>query len=124
MKKNLILFVFATFLALVYGCGSSPSPSQVVKNFYDFGNKGEYSKAENCFSKELLNSVKIFNGTKTFIDMRTKKGTVKECKVLTEKIRGEGATVSIEVDFVDGTSQKDDIEMIKEDGVWKIALKG
>ena len=87
-------------------------------------NKGEYSEAEKYLSLETIAAVKgigaLSGGTKGIWDKNTRNGTIEKIDILSEEIRGEGATVLIKIHFKDGKTKDSTEQLIKENGDWKL----
>jgi len=131
MMKRIILLILSllSVVALVIGCGSAKdeTPSAVVIAAYTAGNEGRYSETEKYLSSELLQVTKgelgsLFGGLKVLWDVATNDGTIQAIEIVEEKVRGEGAVVTFKLYFKDGSMRDDYEALIKEDGVWKIAM--
>lgn len=100
------------------------SPSATVRGAYEACNAGKYSEAEPLMSKDLIASAASLGGVKTLCDINTRNGAIKDIAINGEEIRGEGATVKVTFTFNDGSKVSDfQAPLIKEGGVWKVALK-
>jgi hypothetical protein len=110
------------------GCGNANSPSAVVKAFYMAANDGKYSEAEDMLTKEAKDAVngplgQMSGGFKGICDKNTKKGTISSVDVVSEDIRGEGASVTVTIHFKDGSEKKDDKNgLIRRDGKWQVTI--
>jgi hypothetical protein len=121
--------IIASGLVLVfgYGCGVlQESPSSVVKEFFALANEGKYTDAEKLLSTEFkgaLNGVigQMTGGIKGLCDDVTKNGTLTRVEVVSEEVRGEGATVIAKLHFKDGSTKEDKTALRKENGKWRIA---
>jgi hypothetical protein len=126
MKKTISLFVVSILLgALVISCGSSPStPEDVAKEFISRVEKGS-SSALDLFSPELVQMIgkeKLQKAIEEQSEKMKSKGGVKSVDVTDVKIEGEEATMNVITNFNDGTSEKEDMKMIKKDNNWLITL--
>ncbi len=108
-------------------CGSfHKSPSEVVKSVYAACNDGKYSEAEKYLSKDMTALVHgslgaSQGGMKRACDESTRDGKMTRVEILSERIRGDGATVMARIHFQDGsTKEEDKTELVKEEGAWKI----
>jgi hypothetical protein len=112
------------------GCGITileKSPAEVVKSAYTAGNQGRYSEAESYLSTEAEAAVKsqlgaMGGGVKGVWDHNTRNGTIDRIEILSEEVRGEGATVHFRLHFKDGNTKEDGEPLIKEKGHWKITI--
>ncbi len=125
MKKRRMRAVVLFFLMLsIVGCGLfNPGPSQVVKNFFQYVEKGEVENATKLFSKQ---SAQTF-GSKLSSMMAFQVGTIKRKGGITsidtkENITGDVAKVTYKVTFRDTTTEDGTFDLIKEDGAWKIQV--
>jgi len=128
MKKILLVGVLAlmTFLA---ACSSAKhrSPSEVIEAAYVAANEGRYSETEKYLSSDALEVTKgelgqLAGGLRLVWDIATKDGTIDRIEITEETIRGEGAIVKFRLHFKDGSTRDDYEPLIKEGGVWKIAI--
>lgn len=109
--------------------GSSPfqkSPGDVVKAFYSDANEGKYSEAKALFSTDgtkLLESdmAQLAGGLKGICDKETRNGTISRVDIVSEDIRGEGATVTANITFKDGSRMEGDkTALVLDGGSWKL----
>jgi hypothetical protein len=121
MTKKLSLLVIGAFLLIA--CSGS-GPGATVKNFYQLVEKGEVNEAMELMTpgiKEMMQAMggpALFGeGTKEFKD----KGGIKKIKILKEEINGDVAEVEVEVEFGNGTNEKQTMNLTKVDGKWKIS---
>lgn len=97
--------------------------------FYSACNDGKYSEAEKYLAPETQEFLKgglgIFaGGLQGYCGLQTKNGELQKIEILTEVVRGEGATVYYKFHCSDGTSKEYGDKMIKKDGSWKIGPGG
>ena len=126
MKNIVSLFVVSILLgALVISCGSSPStPEDVAKEFMSRVEKGS-SSALDLFSPELVQMIGKEKLQKAIEEQSAeikKKGGIKSVEVTDLKIEGEEATMNVVTNFNDGSSETEDMKMIKKDGDWLITI--
>jgi len=102
------------------------SPGDIVKAYYAAANEGRYSDVRALFSeggKKLLDSdlAQLAGGIKGICDKDTKNGTVTKVEIVSQSIRGEGATVIANVFYKDGSTKSNDTSpLILENGSWKL----
>lgn len=126
MKNVISLFAVMILLgALVISCGSSPStPEDVAKEFMSRVEKGS-SSALDFFSPELIQMIGKEKLQKSIEEQSVeikKKGGIKSVEVTDLKIEGEEATMNVITNFNDGSSETEDMKMIKKDGDWLITI--
>jgi len=112
---------------IMISCSSVNSPEDTVKQFYQYLNKGEYSKAKQLYTIEAKQMVEgqfmaMGGGFSKWADAETKNGAVKEIKIAGSQIRGEGASVQYEIVYVNGETKRKSVSLTKENGSWKIGL--
>jgi len=104
----------------------SDSPAQVVKAFYMEYNEGKYSEVDRLLSADVSRAVhgplaQARGGFKGLCDFNTRNGTITRIDVISEEIRGEGATVIVRIRFRDGSVKENDRNLlIRENGGWKL----
>jgi len=126
MKNVISLFAVMILLgALVISCGSSPStPEDVAKEFMSRVEKGS-SSALDLFSPELVQMIGKEKLQKSIEEQSAeikKKGGIKSVEVTDLKIEGEEATMNVITNFNDGSSETEDMKMVKKDGDWLITI--
>ena len=109
------------------GCSESRSPESTVRAFYKHLNAAEYSKAKELHSSEARQLVDgqlmaLGGGFAAWGENKTKGGTLKEVRVVEASARGEGATVTYELVFKDGTSKRQTVSLTREKGSWLMGL--
>jgi hypothetical protein len=103
------------------------SPSSVVKKLFETCNAGEYSKAKDLYTTSLQKTIDgelgaMAGGMKGLCDSSTRNGTMTSIEIKSEEKRGEGAIVVANIHFKDNsTNEGDQTELIKENGVWRVA---
>lgn len=110
-----ILFPISLILVLA-SCGNSLTPSDVVREFYDLASRGEVQKAREHVSHEVIAGYEGWG--KSVTEEIKKQGSNGGIEIKTESIKGEIATVEIGVD-----GKEETVNLIKEDGAWKIGFK-
>ncbi|MCK4385899.1 MAG: DUF4878 domain-containing protein [candidate division Zixibacteria bacterium] len=122
MRKSIYIccFILFTLMVLFSGCSKigQKSPSETVKAFYISANEGKYSECKKYFTSPIWDEFGSY--WKNIVDGASHSGTIERIEILKEEIRGEGARVYFVISFKDGSTHKDDVSLIKEDGVWKI----
>jgi hypothetical protein len=120
-------------MSLISCKGGSPlqkSPGEVVQAYNIACNEGKYSDVKVLFSEDVQKMIagdmgQLAGGIKGVCDKDTRDGTVTKVDIVSQDIRGEGATVIATIFFKDGTKKNDDkTVLIKENGAWRITAGG
>lgn len=113
----------AALAAILVGCGGG-SPDSVAVDFLSNVRDGKFDAAAKCASKKaaplisMMSAMGSLGGSNDVL--KEMKGTT--FKVLETKVDGDKATVKIEA-FKNGKSEKaEDIQLVKEDGAWKVDI--
>ena len=91
-------------------------------------NDGQYSKVDDLLSadsKKLMHGDlgAMVGGLKGACENASHNGMITSVDVKSEAVRGEGATVIVDIHFKDNTTKQDDrTDLILESGSWKILL--
>ena len=125
MQKTRIraVVLFILMLSMV-GCSLfNPGPSQVVKNFFQYVEKGDVENAAKLFSKQ---SAQTF-GSKLSSIMAYQVSTIKSKGGIMsidtqETITGDVAKVTYKVTFNNTATEDGSFDLIKENGEWKIQV--
>jgi hypothetical protein len=127
--KRVILVGILVMAASLVACNSARqrTPSEVVIAAYMAANAGLYSETEKYISAEALQIMKgelsaLIGGLKSLWDFATNYGTIERIEITEETIRGEGALVLFRLYFEDGSMRDDYESLIRERGVWKLAI--
>ena len=121
-----LLLLCALFTSCKNASPFQKSPGDVVKAYNLACNEGRYSDVKALFSeggKKLLDSdlAQLAGGIKGICDKDTQNGTVTKVDIVSQNIRGEGATVIANIFYKDGSTRNNDkTSLILENGSWKI----
>jgi hypothetical protein len=125
MKTRIVLSLLAIVLVFsMTGCSSS-SPSSVVKNFYKYTINEEYEKAASLFSQSAIDQfgiAKIEMIIQQQNEILMSMGGIQNFEVVDETIIEDNAMVQVKITFADGQEETDTVNLVKEDGKWKIDL--
>ena len=120
-----LTLITASSLAF-YGCFKS-GPGKTVEKFYSAIEKGEIDNAIGFMSSSTTSTfgedkMRLFmnEGVK---QIKEKQG-IKSIKIDSEEITGDTATVNYTITYGDETTENDTLDLIKEEGQWKIAISG
>lgn len=107
--------------------GLAKTPSAVLQSMYAACNAGRYSEIDGILTADLLamtkgTMVQMAGGIKGICDIMTRNGTLDKVEVLNEETRGEGATVTANLHFKDGTVQRNEVtQLVREEAVWRVS---
>lgn len=119
-----IWVVLVILAILLVGC-SSAGPGKTVEKFFTAVEDGEIEEAMSYLSSstvQLLGAEKwqaaLIEGSQEMAS----EGGIKSIETFDENIHGDIATVSMTLTMADGSQETETIDLIKEDGDWKIRL--
>lgn len=121
MKK--LLGALAVALCLV-GCGKGPDKAAL--NFFEALRDSDFTKAAEYAAKDTKPMINMMAAMAT--DPKFKESNEAnelkgvEFKVLETKVDGDTAKVKMEAKK-DGKAEAQDIDLVKEDGEWKVKMK-
>lgn len=108
------------------GCSSDSSPGGAIESFYRHMSAGEINAAWQMFSSDARAIAKNFGGKSVLAekakDMQ-KKGGIKDIQVQEEKEKGDMANVRVVIVWGNNEKEERSETLIKEDGVWRLAMK-
>lgn len=117
----------ALSILFVAACDSivDKSPAETVAAAYMAANEGRYSEAKEYLSSAVIKVAEgdlgaLAGGLRGMWDEITRNGTIREIEVLSEEVRGEGATVRFKIHYEDGRTKNEDEPLVQEDGQWKL----
>ena len=112
MKRMVIL---AGLLCVVFiaGCGGGGGPSSAAKKFYSAVEKGDTKAMEGVATADVMAVMEWALAMAS--EQITEKGKITKT---TEKIDGDKAVVTLT--FSNGETE--DLDMVKEDGKWKVSM--
>lgn len=121
LNRAVMIFIMMTALA---ACGLfKPGPSQVVKDFYHNVEAGKIEDAKKLFSAQVVQTFgsKIAAGLSMQTGEMKKKGGIKSIDTQ-ESVTGDLAKVNYTVTYGDNSVEKGVLDLIKENGDWKIQM--
>ena len=132
MRNTLMVSIVMAMVLLVAcngasGPSSGSSPEEVIKAFYKAANDGKYEDAKQYLSEQSLRTVEgplgaLLGGWKGIVDNYTRDGTLDRVGVSDVNVRGDGASCTVIKHFRGGSTERLDIDFIREAGIWKIAF--
>ncbi len=125
--KRAVLIVLLAFAGLsVTACSSSESPSDVVKKFWGYVEKGETGAAYEHLTSNARMFIEGFGGGRGGLSDQTKKiqeqGGIKSMEVKSEEITGDTAVVKLMLSYGNGETDEELFKLAKEEGEWKIDI--
>ena len=124
MKSRMVTIILLILITIVF-VGCSPSPDGAVKGFFKALDKGKIDDAMEYLSTSALNTLgrdKWKSALAGAVDDIQSKGGISSIEIVDKKVHGDIATVTVKVTFGDGRSETDTIDLIKENGKWKIQI--
>jgi hypothetical protein len=120
-KFSAAAVVIAASIVLV-ACGGGNSPTAAVKGWFDAMNAGKLQDANAYLSDGMREMMTKMDGGKSLSDDLTNQGTMTKLEIVSEEVRGEGATVKARVHFKDGSVEDQNISLVQENKKWKITM--
>lgn len=120
-KKFSAAAVLIAASVIMAGCFGGSGPTAAVKGWFNAMNEGKLQDAVGYLSGGLKEMSKM-DGGKSMSDEMTKQGTMTKLEIVSEEVRGEGATVKTRVHFKDGSVEDQTITLVQEDGKWKVTM--
>ncbi|HWR01289.1 MAG TPA: DUF4878 domain-containing protein [Chlorobaculum sp.] len=125
MKQSPVrAMLIVIMMSALAACGLfKPGPSQVVKDFYHDVEAGKIEDAKKLFSSQVLQTfgAKMVAGLSNQTSEMKKKGGIKSIDTQ-ETVTGDLAKVTYTVTYGDNSVEKGVLDLIKENGEWKIQL--
>ena len=133
MKPNPVTALAVLILCAGLGACSSSStdsgPEATVREFYRSINEGDYSNAMTLYSAEALDlwedpEVVANSSFADWAKGETKSGEVDRVEIVQETLTEKTANVKFEVRYSDGSATSRTVDLVQEDGRWKMGLIG
>ncbi len=122
--KNIAAILGVALMLVACGGGS---PQGTVKDFFRNVEDGKLEEAAGLFSKATLSTVgleKLKQGLQQSTREIDGKGGISKIEVLEHKTIGEVAEVSIKIFYGNGTEETESMDLILENGQWKLQPSG
>lgn len=131
LNKTYIVITAAFFAIFLSGCGAvkqAAGPSDALKTYIDAYDRKDVATMKQAYSKA---TAKMYEDTaqkrKISVDeiineqlkITSDEALTSKVKIVGEKIDGDTAIVEVENE---GREENEKIPMVKEDGIWKLAL--
>lgn len=119
-------FIFAALLFLigVIGCGSASGPADVAKDFMMKIADNDKSAIDHLSPQliQALGKEKLEKGIEKESESIKKKGGIKSIEVEEETVEEKTARLKLKITYGDGSSKNDNVNLLLEDGKWKIGM--
>lgn len=125
MKASKYFIIAALLISIgVIGCGSSSGPADVAKDFMMKIADNDNSAIDHLSPQlvQALGKEKLEKGIKKESESIEKKGGIKSIEVEEETIEEKTAVLKLKITYGDGSSKKDNVNLLLEDGKWKIGM--
>lgn len=119
-KKFILIGVTATIGIMLNGC-FRPSPGTVFKNYMKSLEKGKIDEAMKFYPdsfSQTFGQDKVRVVTVQSSQEIQAKGGIKSLKINQEDVQGDLATVKFTIVFGNGSTEADEIQLLKHDGQW------
>jgi len=113
MKGMLVAMIAALLVFGMVSCSGGGSPTATAKAFYAAVEKGDNKAIEKVTTSQTASLMALFGGM-----MREELKKYGKITGATQEIDGDKATVTLT--FENG--ETDDVDLIKEDGKWKVNI--
>ncbi|MEM8960163.1 MAG: DUF4878 domain-containing protein [Acidobacteriota bacterium] len=126
MGQRFARLLVVSLLAVVVCLGACAkfSPGWVAQDFIRSVGDGELDRAIEHISVETRASFdddKMRQILRRFTEDAVEKGGVKSVTVEKETVTGQTARVLLKVTFGDGSTKIEDVDLIEEDGTWRVS---
>ncbi len=124
MKRIIVNSIILIFAMVYFGCGSANTPPDVAKEFLTKIEKGDKG-AVNLMHSGLISMMgkeKLEKGLMDESEKMNKKGGIASIDILEEKINEDDAVLKVKVNYKDGSNKTEKMNLIKENGDWKITV--
>ncbi len=124
MKNRKWIFAILFILLLSTACSILGSgPGGTVQKFFTAVDKGEIEEAMSYLSSRTIQTLGADKWRAVLLEATRELdnvGGITAVDIIEENIKGETAWVTVEITYGDGSSETDSMDLIKEDGNWKI----
>lgn len=123
MKSGRYLVLSTVFAILILGGCMSSGPAGTVKKFYRLVEDGKVQDAADMFSGEavaLFGRDKVVAGLSEQTREISGKDGIKSITILDEEVSGQVAEIKVRVEYGNGESEQDTVQLTKLDGKWML----
>lgn len=125
-NRQWILGVIIFVMLIVTACSALGSgPGKTVQRFFTAVDIGEIDEAMSYLSSYSIQTLgadkwrAVLHEASKDLD---KAGGITSVRIVEENINGETAWVTVEISYGNGSSETDSVDLIKENGKWKINI--
>ncbi|MHC1738657.1 MAG: DUF4878 domain-containing protein [Ignavibacteriaceae bacterium] len=119
-------FIIAAFLFSigVIGCGSASGPADVAKDFMTKIEDNDKSAIDHLSPQliQALGKEKLEKGIEKESENIRKLGGIKSIEIEEETVKEKTARLKLKISYGDGSSKNDNVNLLLEDGKWKIGM--
>ena len=122
-QKLLAIFVLLLFATFLTGCSSGPGST--VQKFFQAVDKGKVEESMGYLSSSTIQALGHEKWQAALIEMSNQmstQGGLKSVDINEETVNGDIAQITVTVIMKDGSEDTDRMDLIKEDGDWKIQM--
>lgn len=125
MNNRFFCMVIVVLLTILPACSLFNSPSQTVKNFNKYVSEGKIDDATKLLSKRVISNMgidKVKSGLARTTKNIKERGGITSLEIVKEEIIGEVAEVHMIISYGNGSKINEKVQLIKEEGDWKIDI--
>ena len=125
MKNTRLLTILTLLLFAVLLVGCSTGPGNTVQKFFQAVDKGQIEEAMGYLSSSTLQTLGTDKWRAALVEASSQmaaEGGLRSVKIVEENVNGEIAQVTVSITVGDGTEETESIDLIMEDGDWKIHI--
>ena len=122
-RKFITITLLASTTIILSGCFKQ-SPGKTVEKFHRSVEEGNIDEAMNLLSASVtknFGSEKIKLGMSQGVSETKEKGGIKSFTINSEEVTGDVAEVNYTIEYGNGSKESQNIQLIKEDGEWKLS---
>lgn len=124
-KKLILVGLLAALMMVTVSCSVLSGPKAAVKGFFNALDNSDVEKAIGYLSTGTIDTIgysKWITVIEEMIDEIAAKGGIEEIDIGEEITTGDFSQVDVGIRFGDGSYEDSTIELVKEDGAWKIEM--
>jgi hypothetical protein len=126
MKTKLnVLSAMLVLMLSALACGLSSGPGSTVVNFFRAIEKGEIQEAKSYMSSSTLQTLGTDKWDVALAQLTqeiSNQGGIDKIKITEEDTTGDISKVTAQITFGDGSVETSVMDLIKEDGQWKLQI--
>lgn len=121
-RKSYVVIVSIITISLLFGCGILGSPEGTTKKFLSLLKEGKHLEAQDMLSTSYRQlAVGMFGGIKNEnMKYYYRSGNLTEFEISNIESTGKSSRATVILTTPDGRRFTDHIDLVKEDGKWKI----